>query len=322
MDTKDTKNTRTQKTGGAGGNTKKDDGRKAFGRKLRQNWYEGQNREIVVYYLIAVAFLELIVGCVAFFYGVSPVGLMLILHLSGQFFSRSLDAVNGGGAKGDGDSGEVPERVQRFYNIMSHAPTVVILLGLLVIGACLFFLDSAMGALGSVGKVLSGYIPWILGCIAAFLVICYIARLYFLSRHRRMMQEYAYRMKVLETTGIIIASKGSEPLKLQDGRVVPALSAAAVRKRIPPGTGKRARTVLPPGRLPLGLTPDRARSAPRCFPWASEVFLRSPFLCPGKNRMAPGNEKPRGGTVSPGLSVSQTAVPSIMADTEGMPFPR
>ena len=201
----------------------------------------------MVYYLIAVAFLELIVGCVAFFYGVahptmgpdgtrmanfpwvgwligallSPVGLMLILHLSGQFFSRSLDAVNGGGAKGDGDSGEVPERVQRFYNIMSHAPTVVILLGLLVIGACLFFLDSAMGALGSIGKVLSGYIPWILGCIAAFLVICYIARLYFLSRHRRMMQEYAYRMKVLETTGIIIASKGSEPLKLQDGRVVP-----------------------------------------------------------------------------------------------------
>ena len=71
MDTKDTKNTKTQKTGGAGGNTKKDDGRKAFGRKLRQNWYEGQNREIVVYYLIAVAFLELIVGCVAFFYGVA-----------------------------------------------------------------------------------------------------------------------------------------------------------------------------------------------------------------------------------------------------------
>ena len=265
MDTKDTKNTKTQKTGGAGGNTKKDDGRKAFGRKLRQNWYEGQNREIVVYYLIAVAFLELIVGCVAFFYGVahptmgpdgtrmanfpwvgwligallSPVGLMLILHLSGQFFSRSLDAENGGGANGDGDSGEVPERVRRFYNIMSHAPTVVILLGLLVIGACLFFLDSAMGALGSVGKVLSGYIPWILGCIAAFLVICYIARLYFLSRHRRMMQEYAYRMKVLETTGIIIASKGSEPLKLQDGRVVPIESGKVPPSLPPSGDGTK-----------------------------------------------------------------------------------
>ena len=266
MDTKDTKNTRTQKTGGAGGNTKKDDGRKTFGRKLRQNWYEGQNREIVVYYLIAVAFLELIVGCVAFFYGVahptmgpdgtrmanfpwvgwligallSPVGLMLILHLSGQFFSRSLDAVNGGGAKGGGgDAGEVPERVQRFYNIMSHAPTVVILFGLLVIGACLFFLDSAMGALGSVGKVLSGYIPWILGCIAAFLVICYIARLYFLSRHRRMMQEYAYRMKVLETTGIIIASKGSEPLKLQDGRVVPIESGKMPPSLPPSGDGTK-----------------------------------------------------------------------------------
>ena len=169
----------------------------------------------------------------------SPVGLMLILHLSGQFFSRSLDAVNGGGAKGDGDSGEVPERVQRFYNIMSHAPTVVILLGLLVIGACLFFLDSAMGALGSVGKVLSGYIPWILGCIAAFLVICYIARLYFLSRHRRMMQEYAYRMKVLETTGIIIASKGSEPLKLQDGRVVPIESGKVPPSLPPSGDGTK-----------------------------------------------------------------------------------
>jgi len=257
------KETKTKKAGAAGNNTKKDDGRKAFSRKLRQNWYEGQNREIVVYYLIAVAFLELIVGCVAFFYGVahpttgpdgtrmasfpwvgwligallSPVGLLLILHLSGQFFSRSLDAVNGGGSGGDGGaSGEVPEHVQRFYNIMSHAPTIVILLGLIVIGACLFFLDSAMGVLGSIGQALSGYIPWILGSIAAFLVICYIARLFFLSRHRRMMQEYAYRMKVLETTGIIIASKGSEPLKLQDGRVVP-IESGKLPASLPPSEG-------------------------------------------------------------------------------------
>ena len=218
-------------------------------RTLRRNWYDGQNREIVVYYLIAVAFLELIVGAVAFFYGVvhaepmgpdgvrmasfpwvgwliaailSPVGLLLILHLSGQYFSRSLNATSADGMAGGADAGEeVPERVQRLYAIVKHAPTVVVLLGLIALGGALFFLDSAMDVLISMGRGILPYLPWILGSLTVFLIVCYIVRQIFVARHNRMQQEYAYRLKVLEKTGIIIASKGSEPLKLEDGRIVP-----------------------------------------------------------------------------------------------------
>ncbi len=218
-------------------------------RALRRNWYDGQNREIVVYYLIAVAFLELIVGAVAFFYGVvhaepmgpdgvrmatfpwvgwliaailSPVGLLLILHLSGQYFSRSLNATSADGMAGGADAGEeVPERVQRLYAIVKHAPTVVVLLGLIAFGGALFFLDSAMDVLIRVGRGILPYLPWILGSLTVFLIVCYIVRQIFIARHNRMQQEYAYRLKVLEKTGIIIASKGSEPLKLEDGRIVP-----------------------------------------------------------------------------------------------------
>ncbi len=232
-------------------------------RTLRRNWYDGQNREIVVYYLIAVAFLELIVGAVAFFYGVvhaepmgpdgvrmasfpwvgwliaailSPVGLLLILHLSGQFFSRSLNATSAEGMVAGGGAGadeEVPERVQRLYAIVKHAPTVVVLLGLLALGGALFFLDSAMDVLLNMGRGILPYLPWVLGSLTVFLIVCYVVRQIFIARHNRMQQEYAYRLKVLEKTGIIIASKGSEPLKLEDGRVVP-IDCAKPQAALPP----------------------------------------------------------------------------------------
>ena len=51
-----------------------------------------------------------------------------------------------------------------------------------------------------------------------------------------MQPEYAYRLKVLEKTGIIIASKGSEPLKLEDGRVVP-IESGKPQAALPPSPG-------------------------------------------------------------------------------------
>ena len=237
------------KASGAGKGAKTASKAARAGRTLRKNWYDEQNREIVVYYLIAVAFLELIVGAVAFFYGVvhavpiepggprmaqfpwvgwlvaavlSPVGLLLLLHLSGQFFSRSLNAgepAEGGTGSGASDADVVPERVQRVYTIVKHAPTVVILLGLIGLGCAFIFLDSAVDVLRDLGSSLKPYIPWILGSIVAFLVICYLGRLWFMARHRRMEQEFAYRMHVFEKTGVIIASKGCIPMRVQDGKL-------------------------------------------------------------------------------------------------------
>ena len=209
--------------------------------RLGRAWFEERNRDIVVYYLIAVFCLELIVGAIAFFYGVtqavpvepggpkmakfpwvgwlvaailSPVGLLLLLHLSGQFFSRALNGGDpqpgSGGAGGQGE--EVPKQFQRFYAIVRHAPTIVILLTLIAMGCAVLFIDSAMQMAMAVGAALKPYILWILFGVVAFFIICYLGRLFFLARHRRMEQEYAYRREVLEKTGIVLVSKGSIPL--------------------------------------------------------------------------------------------------------------
>ncbi len=221
-------------------------GKKAGARKLSQLWYEQKHREIVVYYLIAVFCVELIVGTIAFFYGVTnaeplvaggpkmarfpwigwlvasvlaPVGLLLLLHLSGQFFSGVVNGQESGGGGGGEGSEQLPKSVQRMYTIIRHAPTIVILLGLVCLGCAVLFLDSAMGVVLSIGAALKPHLLWIICGIVVFLVLTYLGRMWFISRHKRMEQEYAYRMKVLETTGIVIMNKGCVPLRYEEGQL-------------------------------------------------------------------------------------------------------
>ncbi len=219
--------------------------KKAGARRLTRLWYDQNHREIVVYYLIAVFCVELIVGTIAFFYGVThaepvlaggpkmarfpwigwlvasvltPVGLLLLLHLSGQFFSGVVNGSEGGSGGAD-DSDQIPKSVQRMYSIIRHAPTIVILLGLVCLGCAVLFLDSAMGMVVSIGAALKPYILWIICGIVVFLVLSYLGRMWFIARHKRMEQEYAYRMKVLETTGIVIMNKGCVPMRYEDGQL-------------------------------------------------------------------------------------------------------
>ncbi len=219
--------------------------KKAGARRLARLWYDQNHREIVVYYLIAVFCVELIVGTIAFFYGVShaepliaggpkmarfpwigwlvasvltPVGLLLLLHLSGQFFSSVVNGREGGTGGGD-DSDQVPKSVQRMYSIVRHAPTIVILLALVCLGCAVLFLDSAMGIVVSIGAALKPYLLWIICGVVVFLVLSYLGRMWFIARHKRMEQEYAYRMKVLETTGIVIMNKGCVPMRYEDGQL-------------------------------------------------------------------------------------------------------
>ena len=219
--------------------------KKAGARRLTRLWYDQNHREIVVYYLIAVFCVELIVGTIAFFYGVThaepliaggpkmarfpwigwlvasvltPVGLLLLLHLSGQFFSSVVNGREGGTGGGD-DSDQIPQSVQRMYSIIRHAPTIVILLGLVCLGCAVLFLDSAMGIVVSIGTALKPYLLWIICGVVVFLVLSYLGRMWFIARHKRMEQEYAYRMKVLETTGIVIMNKGCVPMRYEDGQL-------------------------------------------------------------------------------------------------------
>lgn len=202
-----------------------------------RHWYKGENRDTIIYLLIAIFFLELIIGGIAFFYGImhakpslaggppeaqfpilgwaigavaAPVALLLIVHLSGLWVSNTLERERQPGKPGS--ERMVPKRLRYFYACVQHAPTVVILLGILLLAAALVFVDGMFSAVVAFGAALKPYIPWVAGSIAALLAACYLGRLLLIYRHRRMEQEYAYRREVLEKTGIVLVSKGSIPL--------------------------------------------------------------------------------------------------------------
>ena len=140
----------------------------------------------------------------------APVALLLIVHLSGLWVSNTLERERQPGKPGS--ERMVPKRLRYFYACVQHAPTVVILLGILLLAAARGFVDGMFSAVVAFGAALKPYIPWIAGSIAALLAACYLGRLLLIYRHRRMEQEYAYRREVLEKTGIVLVSKGSIPL--------------------------------------------------------------------------------------------------------------
>ena len=209
-----------------------------------QPWYAGQHNDALLYLMIAIFFVELAVGGVAFFYGVmhaapevpggppmarfpwlgwalaailAPVGLILIVHLAGTWVSRFLgreaaDVAPSGGGGNAADADQVPERLQRFYAIIRNTPTVVLLLGILLLGVVLFFVDGTFTARVALGSSLVPYIPWITGSVAAMIAVCYLVHRLFVYRHHRMQQEFAYRREVLERTGMVLVDKNCIPL--------------------------------------------------------------------------------------------------------------
>lgn len=235
-----------QSTVSSGAKSKADAGAAKSRSTSGQPWYAGQHKDALLYLMIAIFFVELVVGGVAFFYGVmhaapevpggpplarfpwlvwalaailAPVGLILIVHLAGTWVShflgreaRDADGVGGAAGAASSDADQVPERLQRFYAIIRNAPTVVVLLGILLLGAALFFVDGAFTALVGLGQSLTPYIPWIAGSVAAMIAVCYLVHRLFVYRHHRMQQEFAYRREVLERTGIVLVDKNYIPL--------------------------------------------------------------------------------------------------------------
>lgn len=225
------------------------------------HWSEGRHRDAIIYLLIAIFLLELAVGGVAVIYGIihsepltpggppmarfpwlgwavaallMPVGLLLVLHLSGLLVSRTLDREADGAAEGGAQAAgakPLPQRVDLFYRMVRHAPTVVILLAVLGFGGLLLFVDGLVESLGRAGMALLPYLPWIAGSVAVFLTVCYAVRQFFLYRHHRMEQEFAFRHAVLERTGVVLLPDGKTPLNLPAatgaGALPPASSAPA-----------------------------------------------------------------------------------------------
>lgn len=223
------------------------------------HWTESRHKGIIIYLLVAIFLLELAVGGASAIYGIIhaepvepggpplprfpwlgwglaalllPVGLLLILHLSGLLVARTLERPAGGEPAAEGQTvgqaaaTSLPPHVERFYSIVRHAPTVVILLSLLVFGGLLLFVDDLVETLGRLGGAMMVYLPWIVGGLVIFLTVCYVTRQFFLYRHHQMEREYAFRQAVLERTGIILLPDGKTPLEIPPA-ALNALPAAA-----------------------------------------------------------------------------------------------
>lgn len=200
-------------------------------------WYAGENQDALFYLLIAIFFIELIVGGVAFFYGIihaapetpggppvarfpwlawgaaavlAPVAMLLIVHLAGSWLSHTLTREESA-PKGD-DAEKLPEGMRKFYAAVRHAPTLVLLLAILLVGVALFFVEGALAALMEFGKALVPYIPWLAGSAAALLAICFIVHAFMVYRQRKMENEFAWRREVLEKTGLVLVDKSSVAL--------------------------------------------------------------------------------------------------------------
>lgn len=156
--------------------------------------------------VVQFPWLGWIVGAV-----VAPVALFLLLQLSSLVLSKALDGPVEA-APDAPDANLVPQRVRRFYACVRHAPVVVLLVCLLLLGAAMIFLGDFWEAVRLAGGALTPYVPWFVGGAAAFLAVGYLGRLFFVFRHRQMEQEYAFRREVLEKTGIVLVSKNSVPL--------------------------------------------------------------------------------------------------------------
>lgn len=214
------------------------------GKKSLQPWYAGEHQDAIFYLMIAIFFIELIIGGVAFFYGIiharpetpggpplaqfpwfawslasilGPVGLLLVVHLSGTWVARAIMTEGKEDTNNSGEKEDLPPGMRRFYAAVRHAPTVVILIAILILGAALFFIDGAFATLGQLGSALAPYIPWLAGSLAALLAICFIAHAMLVYRQRKMENEYAWKREVLEKTGLVIVDKNHASLLPSSG---------------------------------------------------------------------------------------------------------
>ena len=229
----------------------------AKAKKLAARFTERQGRDMVFYLSMAVIFVELLITLAALCYGivtarhpadggmpqfnfpwltyfialgVAPAALLLMVHLTGVGLFRSLR-----GHEDDEDwQKNLPERIRRVYSLIQGAPVVVLLLGVILLGALLFFVDGALGILMRIAQTAEQYLPWIIGGIAAVVCVGVTARHWFGYRSRKIVEEYAFRREVLEKTGVIIVDKDSMPLPPGDDRQY-ALPAAQDEAPLPAG---------------------------------------------------------------------------------------
>lgn len=208
--------------------------------KHRPAWYEGKHQDALFYLLTAIFLLELITGGIAFFYGIihaipeipggppvarfpwlawmiaavlGPVALVLGIHVAGSWLSSAMthDDQTESSESGQDDSA-VPESMRRFYAAVRNAPTIIVLVGILLLGALCYFVDGAFASLVKLGQSLLPYLPWIAIPLAVLIAFCFLINRLMLLRQLKMEHEYAWRREVLEKTGQVITDNSSYAL--------------------------------------------------------------------------------------------------------------
>lgn len=238
-------------------------------------WMESQHKDLIFYLAVAIFMLELIVGGVAFFYGLihatpdplggppkfqfpwlayllaavlAPAALLLIVHLAGVGLFRS---INKDREQDEAWRQDLPERMRKVFAIIQGAPTVVLLVGLMLLGAALFYIDGAMNALFRLGAAAEPYLPWIIAGVVLSWCVAFVGRTWLRYRSRRLEEEYAFRREVFEKTGMVIVERGAmqlPPAMAESAQVLPA--AGSGNGALPPG-------VVPDGPGPLlDVTPE------------------------------------------------------------------
>lgn len=198
----------------------------------RPSLSEKQRRELWIYIAVSIVAVELLVAVGGVLYGfmmpgadgrhgfsfpwlswgavaiLAPTLILLLVH----FADVGLFRPPGGAASEQEWQKHLPERLQRFYRIIKGAPVVVVLIGIVLLGAALLTLDGALSALMSLGTVLVPYIPHIVAALVVLAAVIIAASAWLSYSSRRLMAEYEFRREVLEKTGVIIVDKGSTPL--------------------------------------------------------------------------------------------------------------
>ncbi len=204
--------------------------------------HDKQHKELVFYLSVAIFFVELIVGGVAFFYGiihaepgphggppqfqfpwlaygiaavVAPAALLLIVHMAGVGLFRSIQKKTP--EEEEAWRQNLPRRLQKVYAIIQGAPTIVLFLGVMFMGVALFYVDGAITLVMRFGEALLPFWPWIIGGLLGAICIMSLGKGYFTYRTRRMEHEYAFRREIFERTGHILVDKGVTPLSLSAG---------------------------------------------------------------------------------------------------------
>ncbi|MDD2967531.1 MAG: hypothetical protein PHN64_08665 [Desulfovibrionaceae bacterium] len=199
-------------------------------------WLESQHKDLIFYLAVAILMLELIVGGVAFFYGLihatpdpqggppqfqfpwlgyalaavlTPAALLLIVHLAGVGLFRSVNK-----DKDEAWRQDLPERLRKVYAIIQGAPTVVLLVGVMLIGAAIFYIDGAMQALYRLAAAAEPYLPWIIGGIVLMWCVGFGGRTWLRYHNKRIEEEYAFRREIFEKTGTIIVDQGAMHLPM------------------------------------------------------------------------------------------------------------